>query len=65
MELIIRIPTFGAMKPEGGVSPERANDLIRVPDIKSKSSFRLGSKNAIFCSFLSYAATRNGMIVKC
>ena len=57
--------TLGAIKPGGGVSPERAKDLIRVPEMKSKSPLRLGSKNAIFCAFISYAATRKGMISKC
>lgn len=50
------------MKPVGGSSPFRANPRIFVPEMNSKSSFRLGSKNAMREDFLSYAATRKGMI---
>jgi len=39
--------TFGAIKPSGGFSPDLASARIRVPEMKSKSSRRFGSKNAI------------------
>ena len=35
------------MNPSGGSSPDLASARIRVPEIKSKSSFRRGSKNDI------------------
>ena len=57
--------TFGAIKPSGGCSLLRAKLLILVPEMKIKSSFLSGSKNAIFLALLSYAATLNGIISKC
>lgn len=42
-----------SMKPSGGKVPDLAKLRILVPEIKSKSALRDGSKNAIFEVVLS------------